>query len=74
MTLPTTAKLEAEIERLVARCSPYVDPTGAIHRIRALQHAASTAPTTTRGGAGAVVFDLDAYRRRHDDDPPPEAA
>lgn len=75
--IPGSGALDLEIERLIARCRPYVDVTGAIYRIRDLQHRASTGRTSTHGDP--QVFDLEAFRTRHEagcyqDDDGPEAA
>jgi len=58
--IPTSDALDREIDALVHRCRPYLDPTGAIARIRRLQHAASTAAPDS---GEPVVFELDRYRR-----------
>lgn len=69
--LPTSDALKHEIDALRDRCRPYLDPTGAIYRIRKLQHEASTARPEP---PPPVVFDLDRYRHLHTHGTDPEAA
>lgn len=80
--IPGSDPLDREVERLIARCRPYVDVTGAIYRIRALQHDATVGSAAcrelTREGerlglyqppathGDPQVFDLEAFRTRHE--------